>query len=200
MSQQSLLPGFEEPPALTDRLFFAVLPDADAQQSMAALVAQLRSAHGLQSRAVLADRLHATLCVLGDYPGLPAGVLASAEKAAQAAAQTVAPFSASFDQVLTFMTRSRTSGRRPLVLTGGEGVVGLHGLYTALARALLKAGVAGNPSSFTPHVTLMYDECVVPAQGAAPVSWSVHELVLLHSRIGQNLPYAVLGRWPLRLS
>ena len=200
MSQQSLLPGFEPPPSLTDRLFFAVVPDAHAQQSIAALVAQLRASYDLQSRAVLADRLHATLCVLGDYPGLPAGVLASAEKAAQATAQSVAPFSASFDQALTFMTRSRTSGRRPLVLTGGDGVAGLHGLYSALSRALLKAGLPGNPPGFTPHITLMYDECVVPEQCVAPVSWPVQELVLLHSRIGQSLPYAVLGRWPLLIS
>jgi 2'-5' RNA ligase len=37
----------------------------------------------------------------------------------------------------------------------------------------------------------------VPEHGVAPVSWSVNELVLLHSHIGQNLPYTVLGRWPL---
>ena len=69
--------------------------------------------------------------------------------------------------------------------------------YQALARALLKAGLPGNPASFTPHVTMMYDEAVVPEHGVAPVAWPVTELVLLHSRIGQNLPYAVLGRWPL---
>jgi len=197
MSQQSLLPGFEPEPSLTDRLFFAVQPDANAQQAIGALLSQLRTEYGLQSRPVMSDRLHATMCVLGDFPGLPAGVIAAAGRAAQAAAGGVAPFTASFDQVLTFMTRSRTSGRRPLVLSGGDGVVGLHGLYQALSRALLKAGLPGNPSSFTPHVTMMYDECVVPEQGVAPVVWPVTELVLLHSRIGQNLPYAVLGRWPL---
>jgi len=189
-------PGLEPQPSRTDRLFFAVLPDAGARQAMAALVTRLRAEYDLQSRAVLADRLHATLRVLGDYSGLPPDVLASAARAARETAREVAPFKASFDRVLTFMTRSRRSGRRPLVLTGGDGVAGLHALYGALSRALLKAGLPGNPPGFTPHLTLMYDQCVVPEHGVAPVSWTVPELVLLHSRIGRNLPYTVLGRWP----
>ncbi len=198
MSEQILLPGFEPEPTLSDRLFFAVLPDAGARQRIGGLLADLRAAYGLQARPVMADRLHVTMGMVGDFAGIPGNILARASHAANEAVREVAPFTASFDRALTFSTRSRTSGRRPLVLGGGDGVAGLHALYGALSLALRKAGIPGNPPNFTPHLTLMYDEHTVPEHAVAPVEWTVHELVLLHSRIGQNLPYAALGRWPLQ--
>ena len=199
MSSQILLPGFEPEPTLTDRLFFAVMPDAPARASIGGVLADLRAAHGLQARPVMADRLHVTMGMVGDFPGIPGNLLARASNAAQEAVLEVAPFTASFDTALTFTTRSRATGRRPLVLSGGDGVTGLHELYRALSQTMRKAGMWGNPSSFTPHLTLMYDEHTVPEQAVSPVEWTVSELVLLHSRIGQNLPYEALGRWPLRL-
>jgi 2'-5' RNA ligase len=198
MSQQILLPGFEPEPTLTDRLFFAVLPDAVARQRIGAVLADLRAAHGLQARPVMADCLHVTMGMVGDFPGIPGNLLARASHAAQEVVPAVAPFTVSFDTVLTFATRSRASGRRPLVLGGGEGVAGLHKLYGVLTQALRKAGIPGNPPNFTPHLTLMYDQLTVAEQAVDPVAWTVSELVLLHSHIGQNLPYAALGRWPLQ--
>ncbi len=198
MSSQILLPGFEPEPTLTDRLFFAVLPDQPARVRIAAVLDQLRAAHGLRARPVAADRLHVTMAMVGDFPGIPGNLLARASQAAQEAVLASAPFTASFDTALTFATRSRTSGRRPLVLGGGDGVTGLHALYRALSQSMRKAGLTGNPPNFTPHLTLMYDEATVPEQAVGPVSWTVGELVLLHSHIGQNLPYAALGRWPLQ--
>ncbi len=199
MSSQILLPGFEPEPTLTDRLFFAVMPDAAAREGIGGALADLRAAHGLQARPVTADRLHVTMGMVGDFPGIPGNLLARASHAAQEAVCEVAPFTASFDTALTFTSRSRATGRRPLVLSGGDGVAGLHALYRALSLAMRKAGLPAYPGSFTPHLTLMYDEHTVPEQSVSPVAWTVSELVLLHSRIGQNLPYAVLGRWPLRL-
>ena len=52
--------------------------------------------------------------------------------------------------------------------------------------------------SYTPHITLLYDDVTAAPQAIAAVEWTVRELVLLHSRIGQSLPYAILGRWPLQ--
>lgn len=192
--------GEREPP-LTDRLFFAVLPDAAARERIAAVVAELRAAHGLKARPVMADRLHVTMAMVGDFAGIPGNLLARASQAAQEAVRVVAPFDACFDRAQTFSSRSRSAGRRPLVLTGGEGVDGLQALHQALAQAMRKAGItgmAGNPPPYTPHLTLMYDEHAVLEQDVPAVAWQVGELVLLHSRIGQNIPYAALGRWPLQ--
>ena len=195
MTQQSLLPGFEPEPQPTDRIFFAVLPDAGAIARIATLTAELKAAHGMRGRAIADTRLHATLCNLGDFAGMPDSLVARAGQAAASVAAATAPFAVSFDTAQTFVNRARN---RPFVLTGGDGVTGLGSLYKSLATALLKAGVSGNPASYTPHLTLLYDDVTAAPQAAGPVEWTVRELVLVHSHIGQNLPYTALGRWSLQ--
>lgn len=194
MAEQILLPGFEPEPELTDRLFFAVLPDQAAIARIAQLSARLRSAYGLHGRALDAGRLHVSLCGLGDHPGLPQQLLAHAGRAADTVA--LAPFSVSFDSALTFANKSRASGGKPFVLCGGDGVAGLTALHQALALALRAAGLHG-PLNITPHLTMLYDGATIAPQAIEPVEWQVREFVLIHSRIGQNLPYTVLRRWPL---
>ncbi|OEZ63654.1 2'-5' RNA ligase family protein [Duganella sp. HH105] len=195
MTQQTLLPGFEPEPELTDRIFFAVLPDAGAIARINTLTAELKAAHGMRGRAIADTRLHATLCNLGDFPAMPDSLVARAGQAAASVAGATAPFAVSFDTAQTFINRARN---RPFVLTGGDGVCGLGSLYKSLAMALLKAGVHGNPPSYTPHLTLLYDDVTAPPQAAGPIEWTVRELVLVHSHIGQNLPYTALGRWSLQ--
>lgn len=195
MTQQTLLPGFSPEPELTDRIFFAVLPDAGAIARINRLTAELKAAHGMRGRAIADARLHATLCNLGDFPGMPDSLVARAGQAAASVAAATAPFAVTFDTAQTFINRSRN---RPFVLTGGDGVSGLCSLYKNLAMALLKAGLPGNPPSYTPHLTLLYDDVTAPPQAAGPVEWTVRELVLVHSHIGQNLPYTALCRWSLQ--
>jgi 2'-5' RNA ligase len=194
MTQQTLLPGFEPEPQLTDRIFFAALPDAGAVAHIKTLTAELKQQHGLRGKPIADGKLHATLCNLGDFPHMPDALLARAGQAAASVASATAPFTASFDMVQTFVNRSR---HRPFVLGGVDGVVGLGALYQQLARALLKAGLPGNPPGYTAHITLLYDDVTVKPQAVAPVEWTVRELVLLHSQIGQNLPYTTLARWTL---
>jgi len=81
------------------------------------------------------------------------------------------------------------------VLTGGDGVVGLTGFYKNLAGALLKTSGLRNTTSYTPHVTMLYDDLAVKPQSVAPVEWTVREFVLLHSHMGQSRPYNILARW-----
>jgi 2'-5' RNA ligase len=182
---------------LSDRLFFAVYPDERARGEIAALARELRSAHGMQGATTMPQKLHVTMAMLGDFAGIPGNLLARASQVAEVAT-AMAPFDVSFEWVLTFGGRPRAPERRPLVLVGGEGVAGFHALHQALSLAMLKAGMPAASPNFIPHVTLLYDRHVVDEQAVAPVGWSVSELVLLHSRIGQNVPYVELGRWPLR--
>ncbi|NYE60023.1 2'-5' RNA ligase [Duganella sp. 1224] len=191
MSQQSLF-DFEPPARLTDRLFFALAPDAVASAAIGALTAELKARHGMQGRPIADAKLHCTLCNLGDFAGMPDALIARASAAASSLAAVTPPFVVSFDTAQTFVNRARN---RPFVLTGGDGVVGATALYRNLAGALLKAGIAGNPHSYTPHVTLLYDDVTAPPQPVAPVAWTVREFVLLHSHIGQARPYNVLARF-----
>jgi 2'-5' RNA ligase len=192
---QASFPGFEPEPELTDRIFFAVMPDGAAVADVNQLTAELKARHGMRGRPIVDAKLHATLCNLGDFPGMPASLVARAEQAAASVAASTPEFDVAFDTAQTFVNRSRN---RPFVLTGGDGVVGLTALYKNLAQALLKVGIAGNPPSYTPHVTLLYDDVTVAPESVPAIEWTVRELLLLHSRIGQNQPaYATLARWRL---
>ncbi|MRX06529.1 2'-5' RNA ligase [Pseudoduganella sp. FT25W] len=190
MSQQASLFDFEPPPKLTDRIFFAIAPDAEAIASIGALTAELKTHHGMQGRPIADAKLHCTLCNLGDFAGIPEALIARASAAASQVAAATPPFTVSFNAAKTFINGARN---RPFVLTGDDGVVGVTALYRNLASALLKAGIAGNPHSYTPHVTMLYDDVTAAPQDVRPVEWTVRELVLLHSHIGQARPYNVLA-------
>lgn len=192
MSQQGSLFDFEPPPKNTDRLFFAVMPSPSAIDSIRALTAELKAQHGMTGRPIDEAKLHATLCVLGDFPGMPDALIKSASKAAALVADSTLPFKVGFDTAQTFNTGPR---HRPLVLTGTEGIAGLSGFYKNLSGALLKTSGLRNSPSYTPHVTVLYDDVAAAPQSVAPVEWTVREFVLLHSHIGQGRPYNILARW-----
>lgn len=192
---QILLPGFEPEPQPKDRLFFAVLPDAQACAQIQQLAQGLRAQHQLQGRVLDAGRLHVSLEVLGDYPDMPHALIARA--GAAAAAVSMAPFRVSFNQALSFSGKARSAGRRAFVLTGGDGVAGLAQLHQTLTRAMHGAGLVHTSASITPHLTMLYDGASVAPQPVDAVEWTVREFVLVHSAIGANLPYTILQRWPL---
>jgi 2'-5' RNA ligase len=190
---QAPSPGGE--PKRTDRIFFAVAPDDAAIAGIKRLTADLTSRHGLRGRPIVDAKIHATLCMLGDFPGVPADVIARATRAAASVAALTPPFEVAFDSARSFLNRARN---RPFVLTGDDGAAGLAALYRNLAQALRQAGVAAGSPNYTPHVTLLYDDVAVLPVPTPAVRWTVRELVLLHSCIGrQQTCYATLARWAL---
>ncbi|OOG39847.1 2'-5' RNA ligase family protein [Polaromonas sp. A23] len=192
MLGQSLLPGFDASPHLTDRLFFAIFPDAGTATQIAGLAQQLREEHGLRGKPLKTERFHVTLHHLGDYAGLPQDLVDVA--CAAAASIAAAPFDVTFDRAASFSTAPRN---RPFVLRGGDGVASLIAFQQTLGDALKKTvlGRWAKPA-YTPHVTLLYDDRGVPEQPVPAVSWTASEFVLIHSLIGQTL-HVPLARWPL---
>lgn len=146
MTDQLSLPGIaaESPP--TDGLFFAVFPDASAAERLARVARSLRAEHGLAAVPLAAERFHVALYSLGEYDGLPSGVVNAAREAASAV--EASPFDVAFDRVGSF---SGSSGKRALVLRGGDGLVGLRDLRRTLGLAMASAGLGRwvRPS-FTP--------------------------------------------------
>lgn len=193
MIQQASLPGFDAAPQLTDRLFFAIFPDAGAAAQIARLAQQLREEHGLRGKPLKTERFHVTLHHLGDYAGLPQDLVEVA--CAAAASLAAAPFDVTFDRAASFSTAPRN---RPFVLRGGDGVASLIAFQQTLGDALKKTVLRrwAKPA-YTPHVTLLYDDRSVPEQAVPAVSWTASEFVLIHSLIGQTL-HVPLARWPLR--
>ena len=193
MPKQLPLAGFatELPP--TDRLFLAIFPDASTADRMALLAQHLRAKHGMFGRPLASERFHITLVHLGDYAGLPQGVVRTASEAAATVAMP--PFDVAFEHTESFSGRS---GGLPFVLCGNDGVNKLKAFRQTLGVALAKAGLGDCVTSpFNPHVTLLYDAQFLPEEAVDPVGWTVNEFVLVHSLLGQTR-HIPLGRWPLR--
>jgi 2'-5' RNA ligase len=193
MPEQLSFDGFGTAQAVpADRLFFAIFPDASAAGRIARLARDLSDQHGLKGKPFATARFHISLFHLGDFVGLPQRIV----MAAKHAAARVAPlaFDVTFDRAVCF----RGKGNRPLVLCGGEGFAPLIALRQSLRAAMKPSGSArGAGSAFTPHVTLLYDDRTVAEQPVEAISWTVRELFLVHSLIGQSR-YIRLGQWRLQ--
>lgn len=193
MPEQLSFAGFDVLPKPTDRLFFAIYPDAEAAARVTALARQLRETHELTGRPLATDRFHVTLHHLGDYVGVPAELVASATKAAEAV--SFPPFDIVFDSAGSFAGRP---GNYPFVLRGGGGFCGIIEFQRALGAALNRIGLGRKGElNFTPHATLLYDRHRIDQQAVAPLVWKVTEFVLVHSLLGRTL-HVPLARWTLR--
>jgi RNA 2',3'-cyclic 3'-phosphodiesterase len=188
--QQLCFPGFHTP--LKNRLFFAVFPEALAAARSRDVAQRLRDQHGLRGRPLAQSHLHVSLHGVGEYPGIPSGVVADA--CAAAATVSVEAFSISFDHAGSLATKR---GLLPLVLRAEAPPAALFGLRLRLGDALARKGLpCGRARSFTPHMTLLYDLRHIETCAIEPVTWIVRELVLVHSRHGETR-HIWLGRWPL---
>ncbi len=191
MSEQLSLLGFE-PAVATDRLFFAIFPDAATRERIADQARTLRDVHGLNGRPLANDRFHVTLHHLGDHAGLRRDIVTAASEAAETVATPA--FQVTLDKAASF----HNGGNNPFVLQGGEGLGALKAFQRDLGLAMARAGLRRLvDKAFTPHVTLLYDKRLVTEQPIEPVTWTVSEFVLIHSLLGQT-QHVPLARWRLR--
>jgi RNA 2',3'-cyclic 3'-phosphodiesterase len=192
MAKQLSLMGFEDAQP-TDRLFFAIFPDANSAARIARLAEGLRDSHGLRGKPLASNRFHITLHHLGDHIGLPQSIVAAACEAA--ANVTMPQFDVAFDRAGGF---ARGTGNRPFVLQGGDGLAALALFQRVLGTAMMKAGLKRwTETSFTPHVTLLYDDQDVARHSVETIGWTVKEFVLVQSLLGQTR-HIPLARWQLR--
>lgn len=186
-----VLGGFVAEPA-SDRLFFAIYPDAQAAQGITELAQSVRTRHGLRGKPLRTDRLHVTLHHLGDHAGLPESLVAAARGAAAQVAMS--PFDVGFECVASFPGRA---GKRPCVLRSekDDSNAALFALQSTLGERLSAAGLGRCiERRFMPHVTLLYDERTVLPDAVPPIGWRVREFALVHSLLGRSV-HRVLGRF-----
>lgn len=186
-AQLSLGLGEEKP---SERLFFAVMPDAATAHAIGAFARGLVAEERLHGRPIDDERLHVTLHHLGDYAGLPPSLLERARRAG--ARLAMAPFEVCFDRVGSFGGRRK---QMPCVLRGEDGVRELGLLQRTLARRMAEEGITGD-QRFTPHLTLVYADTALPLRRIEAFRWRVEELVLIRSFLGQSR-YQIEGRWAL---
>ena len=191
MVHQASLFGLEEPRP-TDRLFFALYPErSTAAGRMAQLASDLKRQHRLSGKILDTERFHVTLHHMGDFAGLPPQLVRAAGEAA--AALRFPPFPLAFDRVESF--DKRRGGGNAFVLRGGRGLEAVTDFQRTLGEAMKKVGLKPE-MRFTPHVTLLYDDRVMPAQPVTPIEWCATEFVLVHSLLGRSA-HLRLGAWPL---
>lgn len=193
---QPFLPGLE-PAEMRDNLFFACGPAAEVVSRIAHVRDELCRTHGLRGAAISPQRLHVSLLGVCECHGLPDDLI---EAACQAAAfVAIPPFEVVFDHAMSFSNRR---SRRPFVLLTGGGDAALAGLRNGLCEAMSAAGLGAGfgrrvSSHFVPHMTLLYDRCVVAEQAIEPVYLTVRDFALVHSLVTRSR-HIELARWPLR--
>lgn len=182
-------------PAATDRLFFAVRPDARTASRIENLAQALRAAHGLRGKSLGPERFHVTLHLVGDFAGgIPPAVLDDALAVAGPVASQASPFDVGFDTVASFTRKRRNM---PLVMLGHAGVQGLAKLQQDLLPALVRAGLARDSgAAFVPHLTLLYDDLPITPRPVEAPAWHVAQLLIMRSLLGRSR-HEVLARLPL---
>jgi 2'-5' RNA ligase len=174
-------------------MLLLAFPDAPTAAEISRRTHRFRNRCKLSGRPLLQDRFHVTLCDLGEYPERPDVLVAQVSRAASTI--TSPPVVVTFDRLLSF---KRNANAQPLVLSGGDGLAELHRFRQKLTLALIEGGLRKFArSSFTPHMTLLYDPCTIKPRAIDPVRWTMTEFVLVDSLRGQT-KHITLARWQLR--
>ncbi|WP_119302769.1 2'-5' RNA ligase family protein [Dongia deserti] len=191
MPEQLSFAGFEASPLPTESVFVAILPDEEASVRIAQIARRVRDKHKLTGRPLAVWRFHVSLHYVASH--VSANVVVEASDVVSTI--EMPPFRVAFDRVKSLRGNRRD---RPLVLAGGDGLVGLVQFQHKLGPAMERAGLGRwiGPS-WLPHLTLLYGSREVEEQAIEPVSWTVREFALVHSLLGRNR-YIPLARWPLR--
>jgi RNA 2',3'-cyclic 3'-phosphodiesterase len=170
----------------TQRLFFALWPDASTSDALATLAQQVAAESG--GRPTAPGNVHLTLAFLGDQPRRIARELSAA------AARISAP---SFDLVLD----SVDSWHKSAIAWAGVKIVPLPlvELQQTIARSLQVSGLEPEERPFAVHVTLARRiTAAVRHPLAPPLVWHVSAFALVASELdAAGARYRVLSSWPL---
>jgi 2'-5' RNA ligase len=189
LEEQLSLPGFEPSPEL-DFLFFALLLGADDAPRIVQLRERLMLELGLTGQPIATERLHVSLHGIGAWHGLSRAAVRTARDVATSCAKR--PFEIIFDRAMSF------AGNGAVVLRAGADVT-FKSFHHMLGVDMKKAGIGRWVTSrFSPHMTLLYADRMVPERLIEPVRWTVRDFVLVQSLRGRGqTKYNHLARWPL---
>lgn len=187
---QQGLPGFGI--AEVHNLFFALFPDAQTGNAIAAANEALRVHGAPQGRWLKPARHHLTLRFLGTFSDVPPDVVARASAAA--ARVRAQSFTLRLDRFGSFGNRGI-----PVWLGPSQVPPALRELHASLGNELAREGVrADGATAFVPHLTILRDAADrVDAPCAPPVDWPVAQFALVDSCTQPPTPFRILGRWNL---
>ena len=171
-----------------NNLFLAIIPDGQARPEIDRIAHRSRAEHKLIGRPIGLDRYHVTVHRLGVFSSITTELLGSFDPICKQVAARIAPFEMLVDRLSSIDTHQP---KMPLTLCGSEANPDLADLRRQLRKAL-PLGQNGPK----PHVTLLYDAKNISDRRIIPISWTVRELVLVHSLVGLG-QHKHLARWPL---
>jgi 2'-5' RNA ligase len=174
--------------------FFALLPDREAVTSISRLSLHLRLNYGMTGNPIADERLHVSLYGFGSRIAPSQKILGQLSHAADVAAAFTPPFEIRFDCALSY---SRKNAKKAFVLASSVPTPGFQSLHDALGSALSHYDLGHDLwKSRDPHLTLVYDQQMIPRESVAAVHWLAGEFVLIKSYVGES-KYELLGRWRL---
>ncbi len=174
-------------------IFFALYPSREAADRIVRLTDSLFEAGILRGRRVTRDCLHVSLYGLGCYDAIPSRVIDDVRGIVSHL--KMAPFMLGLNAITSF---DHNDGWRPCVLTGDDGLYGFDELYDAMHLTLKKGHPRGRQVAriARPHLTLSWEDILLPDAFIEPVHWTVRDVRLIHSPFGESR-HNVLGCWPL---
>ena len=186
MFSLDLFAGETQP--VTTRCYFALRPTEDAAGIIEDLARWTRRRFGLDGRVYPADRLHLSLCPVGDGRVLKGDIEAAA---AAGASVECGAFPAGFDTI----TRFGGPGNACVVLRCRHPSGALLALRRKLQAALIKAALPPGEPGFAPHITLVRPAVALEEFALSkPITWEVREFVLAQKGRGRARD---VGRWAL---
>jgi len=178
-------------PEPSQRLFFALWPDAQARAALAA--ATQRAVRRCGGRPVAAANLHVTLAFLGSVPARRISELQRIAREQAAAFTGEAPLSVTFAQLAHWS--------RPQILCAlaAEAPPAAAALAAALKDTAAAAGFLPDLKPFQAHVTIARKVLHAPAVPIArAVEWRFEDFALVDSRTEPGGPiYSVIESYSL---
>lgn len=174
-------------PKLPERVFTCT----DAGMAAAEVVRQregIKRDNAIVTKGILPERLHISLCGLGDHVRIPSRIPFAAMRAAERI--VLSPFEVVLYRAVTF---PGFRDDRPTVLLAESRELRELGdlLFGHLRREGLRAGELREP-----HMTLFYSPRLIRPVDIEPIRFRVDRFYLIHSERGLTR-YNVLGCWPL---
>ncbi|TPK09270.1 2'-5' RNA ligase [Mesorhizobium sp. B2-5-7] len=197
MYQGELDFGIPEPPRRPkkpDRVFFGVFLQAGDYFRFADCQSRLCDKCGIAGSPLIPERFHVSQQHVGDYKWLRSKIIFAATRSGQRVKMPA--FEITFRHARSFPGRPATTGRpakHPFVLVADDGPV--CELSGNLGAEMLREGLKAS-AGFVPHMTLAYDQKLIPQLPIEPISFVAREFILVHSLRGLT-QYDFLERWPL---
>jgi len=172
--------------AATQRVFFALWPDAPARALLARLAREVALESG--GRPALPELIHLTLAFVGEQPAICVDSLRRL-----AAVIRARSFVLALDRVGGFQ-------RTGIAWLGSSAPQAeLLALHDDLAAALRSRAFQVEERTYAPHLTLArHSAAVIDQRLSEPIRWRVTSFALSASELGQDGPaYRTIAEWPL---